>query len=130
MRFHFAELQNFRLLARRQYLLLNVNTKTATYNRNPCHVSYLENYISWEKYYGGMKIVFYPTWSYTIQEISISFDINKLFCIAQWRKRNICYSENTSTFGIFFTYLKTKMIHEAYITWKIIIFNRKSRCWK
>ena len=39
------------------------------------------------------------------------------------RKRDICYSEKTSTLEFFFTYLEIKIIHEIYITWKMMIWS-------
>ena len=64
--------------------------------------------------------------------------------IALCRKRDIYYSEKTSTLEFFFTYLVIKIIHEIYITWKMMIwsfsiiffkifffvFYRKFRSWK
>ena len=43
--------------------------------------------------------------------------------IALCRKRDICYSEKTSTLEFFFTYLEIKIIHEIYITWKMMIWS-------
>ena len=55
------------------------------------------------------------------------FDSNKFIDlplrIAQCRKRDICYSEKTSTLEFFFTYLEIKIIHEIYITWKMMIWS-------
>jgi len=39
------------------------------------------------------------------------------------RKRDICYSEKTSALDFFFTYLEIKIIHEIYITWKMMIWS-------
>ena len=43
--------------------------------------------------------------------------------IALCRKRDICYSEKTSTLEFFFTYLGIKNIHEIYSTWKMMIWS-------